>query len=1016
MAHFSKKDFILDWMEYAIVVELIISCNSLFWQNTYMTTPGMIIQSLILFGLLSILILVNFRDLYREWNTLLRSLVFLVAAMLFLTIFFFVNVWPQHDLNHAKIFLVFVYVPFPLFFLYFVLKGKKGNIIDLFGKHAEVMTGLAAISLLTYACWYVMPGFLQGSFVNTRWSSTGEMLSSVVYYNVLNGGARSLFSVSLFCNQIFFPEAPMAALQLNLALFSMLFFVPQKKKTYLISAVILSIGVLTSQATLGVMIMSLAWLLWLVNLISEKNPRILGWLCPAFAIVLGGIVYVLFQQKLSAGGGSLPTHIDDFVAAWKCFLDHPKNGVGFGNRDGILPYMAEWRRENRGLSNSGVTIFAENGLLFGVFCLTPFIVGMLQVFRKTKKMIAFWSVGTFGLYMVVIFHYRFLLTALWAFGYAILFSTIDDAKEYEDSTSRWKNVAGGVAGVTAILGSIAISCLVNHWSFAQFFTMNQLNIAESVWRFPVFAVAAIGAILFCSRTKWQNSIPLFAASVLWAVIAPTTYSYFHTALVVAHLWVDELETLLLFGVWVLLSVLLIGLWNRSKKTITISVLIGILCLGATVGVVSFAGQRYVADKDMQVLKILEELPGNIYVEDISVVLKKQYPNVVYTTGNYQSFQDEDNCIILMPHEVDAQNLFDRGYQMIPLGKDYSLYSNDNNVLDYLKWKGYELYRYYPYTREVVKNGQIINNGQLLLSGQYVVQARLYMDMVPDVDADEPLALVQIKALEDRVMLCERTIMAADIGVADRAVLIEMPMNSREYDDVRYMVSPMENHAEQKFVLDSVHLHKHYNIVRTVKYDNELRVENSITYYYDDNNELADNAQGYSISKVAYDINGALQQEWFYHADGTPSYTADGEMLQYLHRIMQDSNKAVYLVVKDEAANHFSMYVRNQLAELGFQELFQLQIRDSYIGVVHGGNVVYEQRNHDKHLEYQDENVKLMSGGYESDWVGASVQIGGKEWATNKRGLNIVVCDRVNGTVLESLAFDTCASPIKALEE
>lgn len=83
---------------------------------------------------------------------------------------------------------------------------------------------------------------------------------------------------------------------------------------------------------------------------------------------------------------------------------------------------------------------------------------------------------------------------------------------------------------------------------------------------------------------------------------------------------------------------------------------------------------------------------------------------------------------------------------------------------------------------------------------------------------------------------------------------------------------------------------------------------------------------------------------------------------------------------------------------------------SYIAVSKSGDAVYSKAKSGSckyNGRVDDQNITVISDGYSSkNDAGCSVIINGHEYATNKRGVNIVVYDGNNGEIVDSLAFDT----------
>lgn len=144
---------------------------------------------------------------------------------------------------------------------------------------------------------------------------------------------------------------------------------------------------------------------------------------------------------------------------------------------------------------------------------------------------------------------------------------------------------------------------------------------------------------------------------------------------------------------------------------------------------------------------------------------------------------------------------------------------------------------------------------------------------------------------------------------------------------------------------------------------------------------------------------------------------DDGLLTYLDGVLSDKDHAVFLSVKDEGSRGLGPEVRAALYERGFEALSELEHQDSYLAVILGGELVYEEKAHGEGpISTAGEwamNAKgrtsilysVKSGGKESGNT-SSIRIDGTEHSANKRGINIVVWDTVTNMRAASVTFDT----------
>ena len=147
--------------------------------------------------------------------------------------------------------------------------------------------------------------------------------------------------------------------------------------------------------------------------------------------------------------------------------------------------------------------------------------------------------------------------------------------------------------------------------------------------------------------------------------------------------------------------------------------------------------------------------------------------------------------------------------------------------------------------------------------------------------------------------------------------------------------------------------------------------------------------------------------------------------KYLSELLSRNDYTIFIMVKDDAASSLSKRQKEGFTSMGLNELAKLTLRDSYLAVIENGTIVTEQVI--KQEEDQSENgaepltytghlpdgtaYTLTSGGLYMGNISSCV-IGGTEYSTDQRGLNIVVYDQKLQKVVDSTYFDTCASAVR----
>lgn len=132
---------------------------------------------------------------------------------------------------------------------------------------------------------------------------------------------------------------------------------------------------------------------------------------------------------------------------------------------------------------------------------------------------------------------------------------------------------------------------------------------------------------------------------------------------------------------------------------------------------------------------------------------------------------------------------------------------------------------------------------------------------------------------------------------------------------------------------------------------------------------------------------------------------------YIERLLQSKEDwTIYIAARDEYTAGMQDVDYALLEELGLQIVRKGEYRDSYLAVVDRGAVKYETMSNlqiDYKMTMNGLPVVLSSSGWNTTSL-SRIKIGGIEYSTGTRGLNIVVYDNASKMVVDSVAFDTCS--------
>ena len=134
---------------------------------------------------------------------------------------------------------------------------------------------------------------------------------------------------------------------------------------------------------------------------------------------------------------------------------------------------------------------------------------------------------------------------------------------------------------------------------------------------------------------------------------------------------------------------------------------------------------------------------------------------------------------------------------------------------------------------------------------------------------------------------------------------------------------------------------------------------------------------------------------------------------YLTEALNGQPYAVYLSVNKDGATCLTDSQREAFRDLGLEKLAALQINESYLAVIDNGVIVTEQtglspEGEFEPLSWQNDRAAVISGGSKQGKI-ASIQIGGTEYADNKRGINVVVWNTEADCLIDAGYFDTSKS-------
>lgn len=148
-------------------------------------------------------------------------------------------------------------------------------------------------------------------------------------------------------------------------------------------------------------------------------------------------------------------------------------------------------------------------------------------------------------------------------------------------------------------------------------------------------------------------------------------------------------------------------------------------------------------------------------------------------------------------------------------------------------------------------------------------------------------------------------------------------------------------------------------------------------------------------------------QYYYQEQRNFLLTGETDFSKYLS-LLNYPNYMVIFSVRDEASNRLDGSHVSLLKDLGLLQDMRGKYRWSYLAILDGGQVVTEQMG-DAPLSaveaLEGKKIEVISQGFQHGSL-SSIKIDGQELSRNARGFNIVVYDKLQDKVVDSVAFDT----------
>lgn len=924
----SALDFIRIYLEYVLVVLVVLECNSLFGQAEN-NNDGVWFWSYVYSFCLCIAVAILFLQIakLKRLSPLLSSIPVLLVYFILTVLFFCLNVQPLAPDKSQDYFIRFILF-LPLLICIFRYDRESGTPFNLWFRYSDIMVVFSALNLIVFLFLTVFPDALQSDPIQTRW--TGHLATFHNFYNVCSvvvGVHREIFGLRIFRNFSIFTEPLMFCIPLITSLSTELFLRADSRKWFLRS-LILSLAIFTAQSDLGFILFFIIWGLKLMLLMPSKYRKIVF---PIIALMVVSGCFVIFWRKGRFYGNdelsSLGMHIMDYKFGLMALREKPLLGGGYWNDSFISSFMpADRFAKNPGLSNTFAAVIGEGGILFSIICMLPYVIGGLQFFHRGNRHLAFWTFGVFGVFFGIIFRFRLYLMMVLAFGYSLFEFDITKRRftifpqltnNVESSSVEEPLLSKRGAGFTllAIIALLIILVLRTPLFSASYAFLNshRFLLGQSIWRtllLLLISIFFVCLLFYISKDETVSKIHRLivvtyscAISVVYFLLYPRISELISAVFQAFHIQAEPWGSILLLFIYTialllpLIAVYHLTAWMRYKRSrIAICIIaLFMLCLGGhkASSIIQYQSQ-FIPEDDIHIITEIAAVPGSkIYTNHDTALYHRRNSNVLFTAAKGRGFVGIDHASVLFEDGTDLNELFNAGYQVTRISNSSLLYSNDENVISELEDQGYTFYRYYAYpvyykmdTAAQLNNLTRTESGAVLVEGEeyslvngpydyldantYTVTYNLKLKSTNLISlGNKPICTLQVCCNNGSIVITGKELYVDDFS-SDGIVEADLLFAYSDIHDVEYRVLANEGISIE---VRSIAICKTPGTVTISDFDS-LGQPVVVRYFHPDGNPKELSGGYYAVS-YTYDHLGQVISEKYLNAATEPLSTQNG---------------------------------------------------------------------------------------------------------------------------------------------
>lgn len=354
------KKITITLFTYTLTLLIILNCYSL----ACMIYPNQIFYSLISANFL-LLFLLRRRIKVRK-----NAFVLVAIYVTFMLLLIIQGFW-----NFEFIFSCVI--PFTFAVLYF---DTENVLLDFWEKYTNIVAIICLLSLIFFVLGTNLGIVGPTAIYPSNEVGWGNITYRDYFHLYCDGQEAFAFGYSGARNIALFVEGPMLTFVSCLALYYEFFLRVNGTRKSVIIPIILAI--VTSLSTTGMLLIAIMIYLKFYDKI-KKNKLIKICFLP---VVTAAIVYLgiyVVQDKFVSNVYSASVRADDIMAALKCFLSDPINGIGYNSLEGIDPFRS-YSRTNAGLSTGLGGILAYGGLIWSAWYIIPPIVAVKRYITHSQ--------------------------------------------------------------------------------------------------------------------------------------------------------------------------------------------------------------------------------------------------------------------------------------------------------------------------------------------------------------------------------------------------------------------------------------------------------------------------------------------------------------------------------------------------------------------------------------------------------------------------------------------------------